>query len=136
MNLFTYGSLMYPEVWSRVMNRLHRQQRAIVRGYSRRRLPDEVYPAMIAAECDSTVEGVLYAEVTEEEIARLDRFENEGVDYERITVRAETTDGAVVDAFTYIYMHPARVSLAAWDPYGFEAGGMQHFLDTYVRRRA
>ena len=99
MNLFTYGSLMYPQVWSRVMNGAHSHQRAVVRGCARRQLPGEVYPAMIADEPDSIVEGVLYADVTEAEIARLDKFENEGVDYRRIVVRAEAS-GAVVDAFT------------------------------------
>ena len=125
---------MFPQVWSRVMNRAHAHQRALVRGYSRRQLPGEVYPAMIAVDQGSMVEGVLYANLTDEEIARLDRFENEGVDYERVTVRAETA-GGVVEAFTYIYMHPARVSLEPWDPAAFETGGLQRFLDTYVQRQ-
>ena len=135
MYLFTYGSLMYPQVWSQVMNRSHDHERALVRGYARRQLPGEVYPAMITAEPDSVVEGVLYAGMTEAEIARLDGFENEGVDYQRVTVPVETS-GAVVNAYTYIYMHPARVAPDAWDPGAFEATGLQHFLDTYVRRRA
>lgn len=135
MHLFTYGSLMFPQIWSRVANGAHPHQRATVTGYSRHELPGEVHPAMIASDPHSTVEGVLYANLTPDEIARLDRFEDEGVDYRRITVRAETTDGAVVDAYTYVYMHPARVSALAWDPAEFETRGLQHFLDTYVRQR-
>jgi hypothetical protein len=46
----------------------------------------------------------------------------------------ETASGQV-DAFTYMYMHPDRVSAAPWDPADFETAGLQHFLNNYVRQR-
>jgi gamma-glutamylcyclotransferase (GGCT)/AIG2-like uncharacterized protein YtfP len=134
MHLFTYGSLMYPQVWSRVMQRLHASRPATLAGYSRRQLPGEVHPAMIPSGPDSTIEGVLYADLTPDELARLDRFEDEGIDYKRISVTVETASGQV-DAFTYMYMHPDRVSAAPWDPTDFETAGLQHFLNNYVRQR-
>jgi len=134
MHLFTYGSLMYPEVWSRVMQRSHPSRSAILAGYSRHQLPGETHPAMIPSRPDSRIEGVLYSDLTPEELTRLDRFEDEGVDYKRITVNVETASGPV-EAFTYAYMHPARVSASLWDPVQFEQAGLLVFLNPYVRQR-
>jgi gamma-glutamylcyclotransferase (GGCT)/AIG2-like uncharacterized protein YtfP len=125
---------MYPQVWSRVMQRSHASRPATLAGYSRHQLPGEVHPAMIPNGPDSTIAGILYADLTQDELARLDRFEDEGVDYKRISVTVETASGPV-DAFAYVYMHPDRVSAGPWDPAGFANAGMQHFLNNYVRQR-
>jgi gamma-glutamylcyclotransferase (GGCT)/AIG2-like uncharacterized protein YtfP len=129
MNLFTYGSLMYPEVWTRVMGRAHASRRATIAGYSRRRVPGQVYPALVV-DPGSTVTGVLYAGLTEAEIDRLDRFEGE--DYPRVSVQALTEDGAAASTFVYIYAHPERASQDLWDPSWFEREGLQRFLDSYA----
>ena len=134
MNRLTYGSLMYPQVWSRIVDGAHPHRKARVAGFSRRQLPGAVHPAMIPADPNSTVDGILYANLTRDDIARLDRFEDEGIDYKRIAVEA-VTDVGLLEAFTYIYMHPDRVSPLSWDPVVFAESGLRTFLDTYVRDR-
>lgn len=128
MHLFTYGSLMYPQVWSRVMSNTHPSRAATITGYSRRQLPGEVYPALVP-DADSSVNGVLYSGLTQAEFARLDLFE--GKDYQRISVLAVPETGTEVETFVYVYAHPEHVSEFLWDPARFEAEGLQHFLDTY-----
>jgi len=129
MHLFTYGSLMFPQVWSRVMGGTHTSRRATITGYSRRQLPGEVHPALVA-DPDASVTGVLYSGLTQPELDRLDRFEGE--DYPRISVRAVPETGAEVEAFVYIYAHPEKTSPDLWDPERFEREGLQHFLEHYA----
>lgn len=123
---------MYPQVWSRVMSGAHSSRRATLAGYSRRQLPGEVYPALVA-EPGSSVNGVLYSGLTPAEIERLDRFEGE--EYHRIPVRAMQAGGEEVDTFVYLYAHPEGTSPDLWDPLRFEREGLQHFLETYVKER-
>ena len=132
MHLFTYGSLMYPVVWTRVMGRTHPAQPATVRGYSRQRIEHEVYPAMVPGGAEGAVDGVLYSDLSATELRTLDQFENEGVDYRRIEVPALLADGGILTAFSYIYLHPERL-VGAWDSTQFESQGLQRFLDTYFR---
>ena len=133
MHLFTYGSLMYPIVWYRVMNRTHPARPATVRGYSRRRIYGEVYPAMVPGGADDEVAGVLYSDLSATELDALDRFENEGVDYRRVEVPALLADGGMLRVFSYIYLHPERLTEGAWDQAQFERQGLQIFLETYFR---
>lgn len=128
MHLFTYGSLMFPEVWARVMRAGQASRRATITGYSRRRLPGEVHPALVP-DASESVTGVLYSGLTQAELDRLDRFE--GDDYPRIPVRALPETGAEVEAFVYVYAHPERVSPDPWDPDLFEREGLRRFLADY-----
>jgi gamma-glutamylcyclotransferase (GGCT)/AIG2-like uncharacterized protein YtfP len=123
---------MYPVVWDRVMRRTHPSQAATVRGYCRRRIENEVYPAMVPGGVEDEVAGVLYSDLSTTELATLDQFEHEGVDYRRIEVPALLADGGMLTAFSYIYAHPDRLE-GAWDHAQFEREGLQRFLDTYFR---
>ena len=77
MNVFTYGSLMYPRVWELVVSGHYRSLRGTVRGFERRRISGEVYPALVRGAPESAVEGVLYLDVSAADVAALDRFEGE-----------------------------------------------------------
>ena len=132
MHVFTYGSLMYPAVWERVVTGAYRALPATVRGFARRRIAGEVYPALVEAASDDAVEGILYLDVSARDLAALDRFEGEA--YERIAVRVEGERGAV-EAWTYRFRELSRVEPASWEPAGFEREGLAHFLATYCRER-
>jgi gamma-glutamylcyclotransferase (GGCT)/AIG2-like uncharacterized protein YtfP len=77
-----------------------------------------------------TVHGVVYFDVTEQDIAALDAFE--GSDYRRELVTAETASGQIVTAGAYIYLDAARLADAPWHPEAFQ---MERFLNTYCRDR-
>jgi hypothetical protein len=74
VHVFTCGSLMFPEIWSRVVRRSYRAVPARVAGFGRYALPDVTYPGMVA-ERDSHVDGVLYLDVEAGDLPALDRFE-------------------------------------------------------------
>jgi len=136
MNVFTYGSLMFAPVWRRVVAGEYRSLPAVLRGYARRRIPGESYPALVEAAPESEVRGILYLDVSEADLRTLDRFEDEGSLYARVAVRVETEAGGEREAWSYLYLHPERTSAEAWDPERFEREGMALFLGTYVSRRS
>lgn len=83
MNLFAYGTLMWPEVLEAVMGRRMAGEKVTLAGYKRLRVKGQHYPVMLESPDDS-VNGVLYNGLTEEEFHCLDAFE--GVEYDRTEV--------------------------------------------------
>jgi len=128
MNVFTYGSLMFPDVWERVVRGRYRAVRAVADGHARFAIDGETYPGMVPA-AGGSVEGVLYIDVDAADLAALDAFE--GADYRRDTIRVGTDHGSV-DAATYIYLRSARLLDRPWEPDAFQK---QRFLDSYCRER-
>jgi gamma-glutamylcyclotransferase (GGCT)/AIG2-like uncharacterized protein YtfP len=135
MHIFTYGSLMYAPVWRRVVAGTYEPRAGLIRGYARQRIRGELYPALLAAGPKSTVPGVLYLDVSPQDVGALDQFEGAGTDYRRIELPVELEDGSVLNAATFLYLHPERVEAAPWEAERFEAEGLQRFLDTYCRSR-
>lgn len=126
---------MYPEVWARVVRRTPAARRGSIRGYVRRRIRGEVYPALLPADAESTVAGLVYLDLSAEELAALDRFEGEGEAYRRTEVTVALDDGGLIQAATYLFLDPARVEETAWDPVRFELEDLAAFLDGYCRAR-
>lgn len=133
MNVFTYGSLMYRPVWDRVVSREYAAVAALLRGYARRRIRGEIYPALRPGGAESTVRGVVYLGVTPDDLSALDRFEDEGDAYSRIEVPVELADGRTVQAATYLYREAALVEESLWEPDRFETSDLRVFLDRYCR---
>jgi gamma-glutamylcyclotransferase (GGCT)/AIG2-like uncharacterized protein YtfP len=128
-NIFTYGSLMFPEVWNRVVRGRYRCAHAIVADHARFAIIAETYPGMVPAPGER-VQGVVHFDVAPQDIAALDAFE--GSDYRRATLRAQLGSGETVTADAYIYLHATRLANTPWNPEAFQ---MQCFLNTYCRGR-
>lgn len=126
-HIFTYGSLMFPEVWQRVVRGNYLSAPAVVLDHARYALRGETYPGMIA-EVGGAVPGVLYFEVDAQDVALLDAFE--GVEYRRDRLPARLDSGEAVQVETYIFQLPALLSDQPWRPEVFQ---MQRFLDSYCR---
>jgi gamma-glutamylcyclotransferase (GGCT)/AIG2-like uncharacterized protein YtfP len=124
-NVFTYGSLMFPAVWERVVRGRYRSAPVLLEHYARYAIRSETYPGMVVLP-GMQVAGVLYYEVSENDLAALDAFE--GAEYRREQVRVTTTDGGKVDAHTYVYLLPEKLSSDSWEPERFQ---MERFLGTY-----
>ena len=107
-NIFTYGTLMFPEIWDRVVGRRYPKTEATIRGYQRRKIKGEPYPALVHGNPHDRVTGVLYLGVTAEHLTRLDRFEAET--YKRIEVRCKTAEGKVFPALAYLFREEYAVS--------------------------
>jgi gamma-glutamylcyclotransferase (GGCT)/AIG2-like uncharacterized protein YtfP len=123
-DVFTYGSLMFPPVWERVVRGHYADSNAILRGHARFTVGGQAYPGIVT-QPDAQVEGVLYRGVTAGDLLLLDAFE--GQEYRRIAVELRLSDGTAAQAWTYLYI-AQDLSDSPWDP---EAFAMQRFLDTY-----
>src|SRR5262245_16810183 len=99
MHLFTYGTLMEADVWTRVAREECASVPAVLHGYEARRLEGESFPGLVEAPGAST-RGLLYLDVSDAAMARLDAYEGEC--YDRIAVPVQREDGAVVEAQVYL----------------------------------
>lgn len=135
-DLFVYGSLMSPPVWTRLVAGAHPRVVASLRGYRRFCVRGESYPGITAAavapfgpagETDR-VAGCLYRGLTPAELAVLDRFE--GPDYRRSRVAVELVGPppGVAPAWTYVYLPIERLEPRPWDAVAFERDRLARFL--------
>jgi gamma-glutamylcyclotransferase (GGCT)/AIG2-like uncharacterized protein YtfP len=115
MHLFTYGTLMFPEVWQAVVGRQFETSPAQLPGYRICRVAGALYPGIIAVDSpltpdlrpltSSSVPGLLYFNLDADSLARLDAFE--GHEYIRRSVTVFCKDdtcalGRELTADTYI----------------------------------
>ncbi len=128
-SVFTYGSLMFTEVWSLVVAGRYRAADARLDRHARCSVVDQTYPGMVLSP-DAQVAGVVYFDVDDADVARLDHFE--GDDYRRDRVTVTLADGTTTAAETYVYLHVDRLLAAPWEPHAF---ALQRFIDTYCRAR-
>jgi gamma-glutamylcyclotransferase (GGCT)/AIG2-like uncharacterized protein YtfP len=132
MHVFTYGTLMFPEVWKAVVGRKFETIPGTAAGYAIYRVRGTVYPAMTTASVTSIVPGLLYLDVDAESIVRLDRFE--GPHYERLEIKIDCADGVSRQAATYVVPNERGHLLTTepWTPESFLAsGGLAQFIASY-----
>lgn len=127
MNLFTYGSLMFPEVWRPVAGGEYTGVAATLSDHAAWKVRGASYPGLVPASGRTTA-GVLYVDVSEAAIGRLDAFE--GTFYERTVVIVRTSEGADVTAFAYVVAPGHRHELEAilWDAEEFRRVHLAGFL--------
>jgi gamma-glutamylcyclotransferase (GGCT)/AIG2-like uncharacterized protein YtfP len=132
MNLFTYGSLMSPLVWLRVVQATYRSETALLSGYIRKAVKGATYPVVYPRTDSDTVEGLVYYDISADDMKRLDRFE--GDYYQRRSESVRLSDGRLIDAEVYILKEAFR-SIASdrdWDQKQFEREGLSSFLSSYL----
>jgi gamma-glutamylcyclotransferase (GGCT)/AIG2-like uncharacterized protein YtfP len=129
-NVFVYGSLMFDDVWERVVKRHYEKQAAVLRGYRRLPVKGESYPGLVKS-FSGYVQGLVYFDVTAQGIRRLDKFE--GSYYRRRQVRVKTADGRVHNASVYVFNRRYRRLLGStsWDPQHFEMLYLSRFIRKY-----
>lgn len=98
-HLFAYGTLMCEDIMEEVSGCRLSHEPGTLKGYSRRAVRGECYPAVMADE-KARVGGILYRDVPDAAWERLDRFEGEM--YARRPVQIESNDGALLLAATYV----------------------------------
>lgn len=127
MNLFTYGSLMFPAVWNRVAGEAFASAPAVLEGFEARKVRGQSYPVLVGAPGGRT-RGVVYFDLTPEAVARLDRFE--GDFYRRVPVTLKLERGGEIPAEVYAAAredHP-DVSPELWSAEEFERTHLESFL--------
>ena len=120
---------MIPRVMQVVTGQLFIDSPALIQGFARYTLRGETYPGLVE-EAMATTEGVLWHDVDEDSLSRLDVFEGEW--YVRRPVPI-IVDGSPVDAETYVLNDAQRhrVSHRRWSRDRFETRYLQRFLSSY-----
>jgi len=131
LNLFAYGSLMFETVWSRLVSGHYPASPATLAGFIRRCVKEDSYPVIFRGSSSDSVEGVLYRNISDKDLAVLDAFE--GDYYAREAVTLLLPDGSTFPAQTYVlkdqYRHLA--SDLEWDAARFASTDIHHFLTQY-----
>ena len=126
--IFTYGSLMFEEVWRPLVPEPRASMRADLPGYRREAVTGQSYPGIVADPAAAT-EGRVYFGLDAGDLGRLDRFE--GDDYERLPVELLISGPAgvqvAVRAEAYVFRLPERLSGRAWVPEVFARESAQAF---------
>jgi gamma-glutamylcyclotransferase (GGCT)/AIG2-like uncharacterized protein YtfP len=132
MHVFTYGTLMFPEVWQAVVGRQFKSMEATAPGFAIYRVVDAVFPGIVKAGDDDAVQGVVYLDVDDASVARLDTFED--TFYERQALWLRCADGQTLAAETYVVPPQNRRVLTdeVWRREEFIAsGGLQRFTSGF-----
>lgn len=124
-HIFTYGSLMFEDVWNQLVSEKYSYAPALLEGYARRCVKQEEYPVIFEAE--ESVQGILYYDVEPHDIERLDAFEGEY--YERKTVLLHNC----IDAQVYVLKkkYYEIIENRPWDENAFATEGIKRFCELY-----
>ena len=126
-HVFTYGSLMFAEVWQQVVRGRYASVAAMLDGYQRFAVREATYPGILASD-GTRVDGLVYTGVDADDLARLDAFE--GGLYQRIDAVVTDAQGGAVQVQTYLCVQPDCLSDQPWLP---EAFALREFLASYCR---
>lgn len=131
VHIFTYGSLMFEPVWSKVVAGVYGSCASILEGYDRKGLIGEVYPAVVPSAPYSQVHGILYRGVEASDLSALDRFEGEY--YFRKTEQVITSDREILAAEIYVLKEEYYMLLSPkdWDPDYFSTTNIDIFIHSY-----
>lgn len=127
VNVFTYGSLMFDQVWRAVVGRLNPSVTGRLDGFEAWKLAGQTFPGMAPAP-GRQVRGRIWQEVTHDEVARLDAFES-GI-YDRKALNLQTDDGVQIEAWAYIVRPDCRGMFLdePWDSEEFQRRHLPTFL--------
>lgn len=135
-NIFTYGSLMFADVWQNIVKQPYESCTALLDGFRRTCIHDDNYPVLLPRAGQKNLAGVVYFSVTSQDITRLDKFEGEYYFRRRVypTLQLDGQTKAI-EADLYL-LKPKYAHLAStrpWDPEIFEARELRHFLRTCLQ---
>lgn len=132
--LFCYGTLQIPEVIHAVTGRTYTGAAARLNGYAAFRVKDAEYPGIIPSPGSAT-DGIVYENVSDDELEVLDLFEGEF--YRRKLLTVVLHNGQTRTAWVYV-MRPRYQNILtdeSWDLGEFLETGYQSFMENYVQAR-
>ncbi len=133
MHVFTYGTLMFPEVWRAVVGRPFETVEGTAAGFEVFCVREAVFPGMAAGTKACSVRGVVYLDVDSASCEQLDRFEDDF--YERQSISIDCSDGQQRMADAYV-VPPANRNVLTSEPWDREAflasGGLEQFISRFA----
>lgn len=133
-NIFTYGSLMFPEVWQNIVKLSYENQAAWLDGFRRTCIHRDNYPVVLPRAGQKNLEGVVYFAVNSQDISRLDRFEGDYYYRRRVhpTVQLDGQSKTIAaDLYVLKPKYADLASLRPWDPEFFERRDLKFFRKMY-----
>ena len=131
MNLFTYGSLILPEVWEAVTGEQRASEAGSIRGYIRRTVAGATFPGILyTGNKNDRVDGAIYRDIDSHSLESLDQFESDF--YIRKNVDAHGNNGTTLACGAYVV--PSENSgLLSEEEWSLEKFTHEH-LDTFLAR--
>lgn len=129
-NVFVYGSLMFDEVWARLLKGHYSKMHASLDGYKRVSISGEVYPGLRRLR-GCKAEGILVFGLRDVDIKILDKFE--GKYYTRKSVSVSVADNNHYASEVYVIRDKYKYMLSKsdWLPARFRTRHLNQFLRTY-----
>lgn len=133
MNLFVYGTLLFPGIRERVGGRSFCSKPAILHGFRVRKVHQATFPgiARVASGGSESAAGELLFDLTESELDKFDRYEDRF--YVRSIVSVILENGSEVEGFVYevpLEIAEEILSEEPWSKEWFEG----HHYDEFVGR--
>ena len=124
--VFTYGSLMFENVFEGVTGERCPHQRATLKQWSRHALLNKTYPgAMTAEDPSAQIDGILWLHVSDQALLKLDAFEGSPYAREWVTVLVE--NDAPQKAWIYRWLDESLIC-GEWDVARFTQQHQADFL--------
>jgi hypothetical protein len=119
-SVFGYGTLRFPAVLRALLGRIPERSSAQVTGWRAARLPDQVFPALVAA--DAQTAGSLLTGLTPLEWRIIDEWEDDFYDLHELVL----DDGRT--ACAYVCHDSSETLRETWDPEDFQRRDLESFL--------
>jgi gamma-glutamylcyclotransferase (GGCT)/AIG2-like uncharacterized protein YtfP len=134
MNIFTYGSLMYPAVINALTDCNFSYEDVTIQDFERRAIQGKKYPGL-RRHIGSMAQGRLWFDIDESSMRMLDSFEDSL--YERQTVEITSKSRGVINAFAYVVPKHLEHTLEdiPWDPNVFENMHLAQYVKMCERFR-
>lgn len=130
IRVFTYGSLIFEDIFLKVAGQRFDNQPATLSGWSRHRLQARTYPGAVrASESKTQIDGVLWTNLSNEALSRLDKFE--GLQYRRESVVVSINATTWLNAWIYRWIDLTALA-DAWDIQTFAAHHKARFADQHM----
>jgi len=135
MDVFSYGTLMFPEVLEALTEKHFEFEELSLAGYERRLVRGEIYPA-VREEARSRISGRLWFDIDDLSLEILDFFED--VLYEHRNVELASERRGLSKARLYVVPKhlEARLSDALWYESEFREKHLVHYLPRCRNYRA
>jgi gamma-glutamylcyclotransferase (GGCT)/AIG2-like uncharacterized protein YtfP len=130
MHLFAYGTLIFPEVWRRVVGPLCVSEPAALARYEAFYARGGTYPVIVQGAAGDLVHGVVYFDLDANDFSKLDAYES--TLYERQSVDVRLSSGESLSCQAYVLPESRRrfATDRPWRRDYFE----RYELEGYLRR--
>jgi len=126
-DVFAYGTFLFPQIMTAITGREHDGQKAWINNFAAFKVTGDIYPGIWPLEGVQT-EGILYHNVSKEELEAMDRYEGE--EYSRELLPVETEDGEIHKVWVYVFRAAYKhlLSETPWRPEMYDEAEIEAYV--------